>query len=74
MCNLKEIKKSKPKVEDYEHKPYGYINALQKYVDKLEKALFIPGQSEQLFCDDCGYEINPANICINMNCSTNENP
>jgi len=31
-------------------------------------------QSEQLVCDDCGYEINPAGICINMNCSTNENP
>lgn len=25
-------------------------------------------------CDDCGYQINPAGICINMNCSTNENP
>jgi len=34
----------------------------------------VVGQSEQLVCDDCGYEINPAGICINMNCSTNENP
>ena len=34
----------------------------------------VVGRSEQLFCDDCGYEINPAGICINMNCSTNENP
>lgn len=31
-------------------------------------------KTEQETCDDCGYEINPAGICINMNCSTNEYP
>ena len=41
---------------------------------KLLRLLHDVGQREQLVCDDCGYEINPAGICINMNCSTNENP
>ena len=32
---MEEIIK-KPKVEDYDLQPYGYINALQKYIDYLE--------------------------------------
>jgi hypothetical protein len=39
MTDLKIILDSKPKVEDYEYQPYGYINALQNYIDKLEKAI-----------------------------------
>ena len=42
--------------------------------EKLLRLLHDVGQREQLVCDDCGYEINAAGICINMNCSTNENP
>ena len=46
-------------------------------IDRVKNSVVLAdvvGRSEQLFCDDCGYEINPAGICINMNCSTNENP
>jgi hypothetical protein len=39
MTDLKIILESKPKVEDYQYKPYGYINALKNYIDKLEKAI-----------------------------------
>lgn len=52
MKDLKTILESKPKVKDYDYQPYGYINALQNYIDKLEKAInYIPcckSDSEQL--------------------------
>ena len=35
----KKLLKQRPKVEDYDYKPYGYIYELQKYADKLEKAI-----------------------------------
>ncbi len=39
MENLKTILESKPKVENYDYQPYGYINALQNYIDKIEKLI-----------------------------------
>ena len=42
MSELSEILKSKPNVEDYDFQPYSYINALQEYIDSLEKSLTIP--------------------------------
>jgi len=48
---LIEIVKNKPNVKDFDYQPYGYINALQNYVNKLEKALSIDGvvwQNEQI--------------------------
>lgn len=39
MKELKKILESKPKVEDYDCQPYGYINALQNYINKLEEAI-----------------------------------
>lgn len=29
----------KPKVEDFDNQPYGYINALQKYIENQEKTV-----------------------------------
>jgi len=49
-------------------------NDIGKVADEICSLFSVVEQSEQLVCDDCGYEINPAGICINMNCSTNENP
>jgi len=39
MKKNKEILKEKPNLDDFDYKPYGYINALHKYIDKLEKAI-----------------------------------
>ena len=51
----KDLLKQKPNVDDYKYQPYGYINALQNYIDKLEKAITVTrcckGEAEQLFCD-----------------------
>jgi len=47
---------------------------LQEATKQIFLLLDVVGQSGKLVCEDCGYEINPAGICINMNCSTNENP
>jgi len=33
----------KPNVDDFDLQPYGYINALQNYIDSLEQALNIDG-------------------------------
>lgn len=37
----KDLLKQKPNVDDYKYQPYGYINALQNYVDKLEEAITV---------------------------------
>lgn len=39
MSSINEIIKEKPKVKDFDLQPYGYIHALQSYIDKLELAL-----------------------------------
>lgn len=36
---LEKILNSKPKVEDYKYQPYGFINALQNYIKKLENVI-----------------------------------
>lgn len=48
-----------------------YGKVLYEEIDKALSLYNVVGQSEQLVCESCGYEINPAGICINMNCSTN---
>ena len=52
LINMKDIKtilESKPKVEDYDRQPYGYINALQNYINKLEEQLRIASVSNRYF-------------------------
>ena len=57
----------------------GNVKMLVRNLRKIEEKKqcdihVVVGRSEKLVCEDCGYEINPAGICVNMNCSTNENP
>lgn len=48
MEDLKTILESKPKVKNYDLQPYGYIKALQDYVDKLEAAINYTHRCETL--------------------------
>ncbi len=43
---MKNIIKNKPNVDNYDYKPYSYINALTKYINELENALTIADVSD----------------------------
>ena len=46
-----KILKEKPNVDDFEYQPYGYINALQNYIDKLEVVINNTYCPTQLLCE-----------------------
>lgn len=52
MKDIKTILESKPKYEDYNCQPYGYINALQNYIDKIEEAINYSQCCETLKCKE----------------------
>ena len=62
-------------IEELKNISMRQFHAIGDLIEQVKNSVVLAdvvGQSEQLVCDDCGYEINPAGICINMNCSTNE--